>query len=92
MSAADRRRLAQEIFAAMLRAASKHRTSVEHLDLAAAGLDASKWLAVVGVDATTRVNLKVEKSGNAPAFIFSSADRDNKWGDADPASTASCQT
>lgn len=85
MNAGDRRRLAEDIFAAMLGAASNHRTRIESLDLATAGLDPSKWLAVVGVDATTRVNLKVEKAGNAPAFVFSSADRANEWGNADPA-------
>jgi pimeloyl-ACP methyl ester carboxylesterase len=83
-SLAARQEQARQVFAAMLDAAKRHRERTATLDLAKAGLDASKWLAIVGVDATTRVDLKVTLAGNSPAFEFHQADRDNQWGNSAP--------
>ncbi len=71
--------LAEEIFANMLRFGKTHRTSINTFNLADAGMSPDRWLAVVGVNSTTRVRLKIVKNGKFPEFDFSSSDRDNKW-------------
>src|SRR3990167_546593 len=69
--------LAEEIFANMLKFGKTHRTSINTFNLADAGMSPDRWLAVVGVDSTTRVRLKIVKNGRLPEFAFSSSDRDN---------------
>lgn len=78
-SEAERHEQAKEIFAGMLAAAHAHRNRMEKLDLANAGLTATDWLCVVGVDATTRVRLRISTEGESPDFEFRSSDRDNLW-------------
>lgn len=76
---------ARQLFEGLLTAARRHRTRIDRLDLAACGLDPSSWLCVVGVNAETRIQLKIDMVGRSPDFTFSSADRDNRWSDPDPA-------
>ena len=49
-----------------------------------AGLQASDWLAVVGADATTRVELGVKKQRDSTTFDFASSHRRNEWDSDDP--------
>lgn len=84
MSAGDRRAMAQKIFAAMLSAAGSNRKVIESLDLKKAGLKTTDWLAVIGVDADTRVDLHVTKTPGGPAFEFHQKDRANEWASTDP--------
>ncbi len=77
----QRQAAAGEVFLAMLAAAKRHRTTLDSLDLEAAGLTSQDWLCVVGVNATTRVKLQVVKSGKSPQFAFHAEDRRNKWVD-----------
>jgi len=56
------------------------------LDLAQAGLTPADWLCVVGVDAETRVQMKVRRqAGGTPSFEMSAVDRQNQWGRGDAA-------
>jgi hypothetical protein len=54
------------------------------LRLKRAGLQASDWLRVVGVDAETRVRLRIARVDGAVDFQFRSADRQNQWEEIDP--------
>lgn len=76
---------AQTLFEGLLAAAAAHRQQIDGLDLAQAGLQAGDWLCVVGVGTRTRVQLHVEKRGQAPNFSFRTADRQNYWNRVDPA-------
>jgi pimeloyl-ACP methyl ester carboxylesterase len=67
------------IFASLLRGAQALRDRLKTFKLADAGLTDDDWLAVVGVDADTRVALKIDKVDGAPSFAFDSADRKNNW-------------
>ena len=70
-SATQRRAIASELFAAMLAAAQAHRSRLDTLNLTNAGLSAaSDWLAIIGVNATTRVRLSIVKNGQSPEFAF----------------------
>lgn len=72
---------AGELFAAMLKAAGAHRQRIEKFRLEKAHLAAGDWLAVVGVDATTRVRLRIEQRAGGPRFVLTGEDRRNYWGD-----------
>jgi pimeloyl-ACP methyl ester carboxylesterase len=74
-----RRARARELFTALLEAAAEERRLTNGLDLAASGLDADRWLCIVGVDARTRVALTIERPGSTPEFVFRSGDRQNQW-------------
>jgi hypothetical protein len=65
--------------------AKKHREKIDGFRLHDAGLTREDWLAVVGVNATTRVALRIEKDSKGPVFNLTSKDRDNKWQDEDQA-------
>ena len=83
LAKADRANQARELFESLLKAAERHRARIDAFRLDAVGLKAAQWLCVVGVDADTRVRLKVEKSGRAAAFSFGSEDRHNMWSNPD---------
>jgi pimeloyl-ACP methyl ester carboxylesterase len=83
MNVGDRRALARKTLAAMLSAAGSNRKAIESLDLKKAGLKTTDWLAVIGVDADTRVDLKVTNTSSGPAFEFHQKDRTNKWSEPD---------
>ena len=72
-----------ELFERMLGAARAHRKRIEGLDLGAGRDD---WLAIAGVDASTRVALRVRRDDDgAPRFDLRSAERRNQWGSDDDA-------
>ena len=74
---------AHRIFNGFLNTAMSHRDRVSKLDLSAAGLVPKDWLCVIGVDAVTRVRLKVALRNGKPEFAFRREDRKNHWGDKD---------
>ncbi|MEA2877415.1 MAG: hypothetical protein QOF14_2611 [Hyphomicrobiales bacterium] len=75
----ERRQMAQDLFAGLLTAAKKHRSGLDSIKLADAGLKSTDWLCVIGVDAVTRIGLEVVKRAGAAEFEFRSAHRDNQW-------------
>lgn len=79
----ERERQAAELFGNLLDAARAHREKLESFRLADAGLSAEDWLCVVGVDAETRVRLKIDSHYNKPLFDLTSDDRKNAWGSND---------
>ncbi len=81
---ANRTEQARALFEMMLKGAADHRKRLDGLKLADAGLTPDRWLCVVGVNSTTRVNLKVVKKGRAPDFQFATADRQNHWDEPGP--------
>lgn len=76
---------ALKIFTGLLSAAKAHRDRIDSFQLAAAGMTANQWLAIVGVDSTTRVQLKIIDRNGTPDFVLSSSDRQNNWESDDPA-------
>jgi pimeloyl-ACP methyl ester carboxylesterase len=82
MTVTSRREMASQIFEAMLKAARAHRRRLDNLKLDSAGLAQEDWLCIIGVDATTRIALKVKKRGEAAEFEFRPGDRDNFWSEA----------
>jgi pimeloyl-ACP methyl ester carboxylesterase len=80
LSAVDIPGQALALFNALLEGANVHRDRTAALDLAQAGLVAKDWLCVVGVDAVTRVQMKVKRlAGGTPSFDLSTGDRQNGW-------------
>jgi hypothetical protein len=77
VSTKDRKAQAHELFVGLLKAAKKHRERIDGFRLSAAGLKKHDWLCVAGVDALTRVRLKVEQTRRGPQF--DSRDRLNEW-------------
>ncbi len=67
---------ALDLLKQMLDAAWRHRTRMERLQL-----DNTKdWLSIVGVNATTRVQLRITKSGDGtPRFVLDDGDVRNEW-------------
>jgi len=78
-SKSEIRAQAEALFADLLDTARKHRRRLDRLDVSRAGLSAKDWLCVVGVNATTRVGLRVRNANGRPDFAFRTADRDDKW-------------
>ncbi len=76
---------AKALFADFLRTAKTARDQLNNFKLSDAGLSEDEWLCVAGVDAVTRVKLKIIRVGSAPQFEFSSNDRQNLWSNNDPA-------
>ena len=75
-----------ELFEQMLAAARAHRRRIAELRLEESGMKPTDWLAIVGVDAETRVGLRVRAAeGRAPRFDLRSRERRNGWGSDDPA-------
>ncbi len=70
---------AKELLTSMLKQAWAHRTLIDDFNLKDAGLDKSKWLAVAGIGAETRVKIRVNEIDNVPNFVLSSDDRKNEW-------------
>lgn len=75
---------AAQLFQQLLKGAEQHRRRIDNFKLSDAGLQASDWLAVVGADATTRVELGVKKQGDSTTFDFASSHRRNEWDSDDP--------
>ncbi len=79
------------LFRLMLDAAREHRAGISGLRLrdggapGTGGLRKEDWLAIVGVDAETRVGLRVRRDADGrPRFDLRSDERRNDWGSADP--------
>ena len=72
---------AEELFKELLNGAEEHSKRLEAFTLNMAGLDKKKWMAVVGVDAKTRVKLNIIKKNGKAGFEIRSEDRDDKWKD-----------
>ncbi|RNC81005.1 MAG: alpha/beta fold hydrolase [Phycisphaera sp.] len=70
---------ATEIFTDLLGQAKSHRRKTDRLKLDNVGLTSQDWLCVVGLDATTRVQLEITKRRGAAEFVLSSKDRKNEW-------------
>jgi len=70
---------AQALFDKFLSEAKLLREQLKTFALGDAGLTQDDWLCVVGVDAVTRVRLKIGRVGEAPSFEFDSEDRQNLW-------------
>jgi pimeloyl-ACP methyl ester carboxylesterase len=81
VSRKNRQEQARELFSALLAAARSNRQRIEAFRLSDAGLRASDWLCVIGVDAVTRVRLKVVRTRRGAQFEFSGEDRMNRWQD-----------
>ena len=78
-----RRAQGEVLFKALLDEASGHRKRVDKLKLADKEFEPNRWLCVVGVDAKTRVRMRVEVNGGKPIFRLSSKDRQNQWDEND---------
>ncbi len=76
---------AKKLLTALLNQAKGHRDKLDNFKLENAGLDKSKWLAVVGVDSETRVKIQISLVGEFPVFEFHSDDRMNGWSENDDA-------
>lgn len=75
---------ADRLFAGFLHSAKMHRQRIRGLKLKTTGLDASDWLCIAGVDATTRVGVKINGDPKELFFDFDRSDRKNEWEHADP--------
>jgi pimeloyl-ACP methyl ester carboxylesterase len=73
------RRDARELFKQLLQTGRSHRERISGFNLAKAGMRPEDWLAVVGVDAVTRVRLRILKRGGRVDFDLTSRDRENAW-------------
>lgn len=80
----EKRDRAKNIFRNLLTEAREYRSKIDKLNLREAGIEPEHWLCVIGVDAVTRVRLKVEEQENGYKFAFRSSDRQNKWDKKDP--------
>ena len=79
---------AAALFDRMLTLANDNAKAIASLDLAKHGLSAGDWLAVIGVDAETRVRQTVSNSNGKPTYVFDhKRDVLNHWDDADPPDT-----
>lgn len=75
----DSLQAAKGILRTMLDDARSHRARVQSLDLKAIGLE-EDWLAVLGANARTRVDLEIERDKhNDPRFNLESSARRNSW-------------
>lgn len=80
MAKSDRDDEARELLTQMLTMSRAHRTRLEQLTLANTRVGtADGWLCVVGVDATTRVRLRIVTKKGSPYFELDGEDRRNDW-------------
>ena len=70
---------AREIFQGFLDQGRAHRDRLNTLSLDQIGLAPDDWLCVAGINATTRIRLRID--GEGPAFMLSNGDRDDAWED-----------
>ena len=82
------RERAVALFDRMLKMAKDNAAAIDSLDLAKHGLKAEDWLAVIGVDAETRVRQTVSNTNGKPSYVFDHKhDVLNRWDDANPPRT-----
>ena len=80
LSIAAREKKGRKLFDGLLTQAGEHRARVDALDLGAKDFSSERWLCVVGVDAKTRVRMRVNRDHGHPVFRLKSVDRKNEWG------------
>jgi pimeloyl-ACP methyl ester carboxylesterase len=83
--ATDRRGQARALFERLLTEACDHRRRLAEVRLEQVGLRPEDWLCIVGVDAKTRVRLRIEVERKVPGFAFHPEDRQNLWESEDSA-------
>ena len=80
MAKGDRDDEARELLKQMLAMARTHRMRLEQLTLANTSVGTPDgWLCLVGVDATTRVRLRITMQKGAPFFELAGEARCNEW-------------
>jgi len=72
---------AAALFEALLSAAAVHRTRIESFTLGSAGISASEWMCIVGVDRSTRVKVKIETAAGKNQFTIDDSCTENAWND-----------
>jgi pimeloyl-ACP methyl ester carboxylesterase len=77
-NAPAQRQKAQELFAEMLDGARTHRQRIDGFTLEGAGLEATDWLCIIGVNVETRVHLRVGERRGKPVFVLR-GDRADGW-------------
>lgn len=85
-SRAERENIASQLLGDMLGHAMRHRNRIEEFRLIDAGMDSNQWLAIVGVNAKTHVQLHVTrgKDGFGRFQLDPSRDRVDEWTNEDP--------
>ena len=81
LSRTNRRQQAIDLLGEFLSKAKTLRNALKTFKPRDAGVPDENWLCIIGVDAETRVRLKIGRAGRAPEFEFDSVDRQNKWSD-----------
>ncbi len=82
---ADIAKDAMDLFKTLLLQAEAHVKTVDSFRLSDAGMDSNRWMAVVGVNAKTRVRLNVINRDRKVDLDILTGDRDNQWENPDPA-------
>jgi hypothetical protein len=67
------------LFKSILKQAEEHRNRIDNFQLEDAKFDYKNWLAIIGVGAETRVQLKIKKLNIGPCFDLGSKFRINQW-------------
>lgn len=75
----SRRDQARTLLGQLLDEARAHRARIDGFRLADAGLGASQWLAIVGIDSTTRIRLVARRDGASLRYDLTGEDRRNEW-------------
>jgi pimeloyl-ACP methyl ester carboxylesterase len=79
MAVLEQKEKAQALFARFLEAAHAYRTRIDNFQLSQSGLQPEDWLCVVGVDAKTRVRMRITLTERGPLFDLGSKYRLNLW-------------
>lgn len=79
LSTRQRQQDARKLLAGLLTDAKTHRKRIVRFKLSQASLEASDWLAVVGMNTRTRVGLSVVKRSGKPFFRLGTNDRRDEW-------------
>jgi pimeloyl-ACP methyl ester carboxylesterase len=74
----DRLKTARTLLQGILEQALTHRKRIDEFKLSDAGMDADRWLCLIGLGSETRVRLTLSRS-SAPRYVLSSEDRVNTW-------------
>ncbi len=79
MAVTEQEQKAQALFARFLEAAHAYRTRIDNFQLSQTNLLPEDWLCVVGVNAETRVRMRISSTERGPLFDLSSKYRLNLW-------------
>jgi hypothetical protein len=75
----DIQKMANDLLVRFLQAGQEHRNRVDNFQLSTTGLQISDWLCIVGVNAVTRVRMRITGSLKNPQFDLGSSYRMNEW-------------